>query len=66
MLSDEEKSEFIKDGLSSSRRKDFSACNDFKLNLSLDEYMNYLDDIQKIFGEFEISQKITKCDLNKL
>ncbi|MBI3309096.1 MAG: hypothetical protein HYZ79_06955 [Candidatus Melainabacteria bacterium] len=66
MLSDEEKSEFIKDGLSSSRRKDFSMGNDFKLNLSLDEYMNYLDDIQKIFGEFKISQKITKCDLNKL
>ncbi len=66
MLSDEEKNEFLEDGLSSSRRKDFRACNDLKPNILLDEYIKFLDDIQKVFGQFKISQKITTCHLNQL
>ena len=66
MLSDEEKKEMLEDGLSPSRRKDFRLCNELKPNITLDDYVKFLDDVQKVFGQFKISQKITRCDLNKL
>ena len=67
MLSDEEKKEMLEDGLNLSRRDHFRMLNaEFKKNASIDEYIKFLDDIQKVFGQFKISEKFTKTDLNKL
>ncbi len=33
---------------------------------SLDDYLSFLRGVQKIFGPFPVSQKITKTELNKL
>ena len=33
---------------------------------SLDDYLKFLNDLQKIFGPFPVSDKITKTELNKL
>lgn len=66
MLDKIEKQEMLEDAMSIKRRDDFRFSNQFPINLTFDEYLNFLSGLQKIFGAFPISQKITKTDLNKL
>ena len=67
MLSEEEKREMPEDGRSQSRRDDFRAVQELdKINLSLDDYLVFLNDLQEIFGPFQVSQEITITKNNKL
>jgi len=68
MLSEQEKREMLEDGRSKARRDDFRAGKE-KYSLqktSLDEYIRFLDSIQKIFGPFKISREPTITKFNKL
>lgn len=66
MLDEEFKKEMLEDGLSKERMLDFRKCNDLVTPISFDDYLSFLRSLQKIFGPFPVSQKITKTDLNKL
>ena len=66
MLDDIEKQEMLEDAMSIRRRDDFRYSSRIPINLSFDEYLKFLDDLQKIFGPFPVSQKITKTENNKL
>lgn len=66
MLDEVEKQEMLDDGLSIKRRDDFRFANSIPTDLSFDEYLKFLDGLQKIFGPFPVSQKITKTKFNKL
>ncbi|MBI2996356.1 MAG: hypothetical protein HYY52_06590 [Candidatus Melainabacteria bacterium] len=66
MLSEEFKKEMLEDGLSKERMLDFRQANNITTPTSLDDYLNFLRGLQKIFGPFPISQKITKTENNKL
>lgn len=66
MLDDIEKQEMLEDAMSIKRRDDFRYSSNIPTNLTFDEYLNFLAGIQKIFGPFPVSQKITKTELNKL
>ena len=67
MLSREEKREMLEDGRSVKRRDDFRFARNFpKKPLSLDEYISFLDSVQKIFGPFKASKKPTITKNNKL
>lgn len=68
MLSREEKKEFLKDGRSLKRRKEFSVAKKLYQNslASLDEYIKFLMDIQKVFSPFVNSDKKTITTFNKL
>lgn len=66
MLDDIEKQEMLEDAMSTKRRDDFRFSSDIPVNLSFDEYLKFLDGLQKIFGPFPVSRKITKTEYNKL
>lgn len=75
MLSRKEKQEIHNDGRNVSRRREFAAAPDPSLNIetqedlyqrSLDEFIQYLKTIQRIFSPIISSQKITTTRFNKL
>jgi hypothetical protein len=67
MLSRREKEEFIKDGRSLKRRKNFCQTNKlFKKIPSLDEYLRFLMKIQEVFSPFPISKKKTVTARDRL
>jgi hypothetical protein len=68
MLSEQEKREMLEDARSKERRDNFRFAKDKikEVPLSLDEYIKFLNDIQKIFGPFPISYKPTPTKFNKL
>lgn len=67
MLSSQEKKEMLGDGKSQSRRDHFrfarSKDND---NLSFDDYLTFLNQVQEIFSPFEVSRSVTPAKLNRL
>ena len=65
-MDEKSKKEMLEDGLSKERMLDFRRANNITIPTSLDDYLNFLRGLQKIFGPFPVSQKITKTDLNKL
>ncbi len=68
MLSEQEKREMIEDARSKKRRDDFRVAK-IKFpprQLSLDEYIRFLDSVQKIFGPFKLSRESTPTRFNKL
>ena len=67
MLSDKEKKEMLADGLSQKRRQNFLAAEKKKLKIvqSLDDYMAFLMDVQKI-KPFKHSRVITSAGKNIL
>lgn len=68
MLSEKAKREMLEDSRSKKRRDDFRFANEKypPQPLSFDEYLSFLDSIQKIFGPFKISTKPTLTKFNKL
>lgn len=66
MLSEEEKKEMLEDGLDQVRKKDFAFSKNLEQSMTFDEYIGFLDGLQKVFGPFEISKKITETKLNLL
>ena len=65
-MDEKSKKEMLEDGLSKERMLDFRQANNITTPMSLDDYLNFLRGLQKIFGPFPVSQKITKTELNKL
>ncbi len=65
MLSKKDKSEFIKDGLSLKRRSDFAKLKKLRSFSSLDRYIRFLMNAQKI-SPFAVSKDNTITSLNKL
>ena len=68
MLSRKEKEELLEDGYSVRRRKEFAEGKRISRGdpRSLDEYIRFLMDIQKVFSPFTYSRKETITRLNKL
>ena len=67
MLSNEEKQEMLIDAKSDRRRSDFrSGAPSGIPRGSIDEYIDFLDSVQKIFSPFKISTKPTLAKFNKL
>ena len=68
MLSQKEKEEFLEDGLSQGRRKEFSKGKkaDQRNSRSLDDFLDFLSSIQRIFSPFAPSRKETIAKFNKL
>lgn len=68
MLSEEEKREMLEDARNEKRRDDFQFAKEkYPLSFySLDEYIVFLDSIQKIFGPFKVFHKPTPTKFNKL
>lgn len=66
MFDETEKQEMLEDAMSIKRRDDFRYSSNIPINLTFDEYLKFLDSLQKIFGPFPVSQKITKTENNKL
>lgn len=68
MLNKKEKKEFVRDGYSTKRRINFSQGRNLKRKFapSLDVYIRFLMDLQKIFSPFVISREKTITDFNKL
>ena len=65
-MDEKSKKEMLEDGLSKERMLDFRQANNITIPMSLDDYLNFLRGLQKIFGPFPVSQKITKTEFNKL
>jgi len=67
MLSREEKKEMLEDARSEIRRNNFrEARENATEDMSLDEYLSFLDSVQKIFKPFTISRRTTPTEFNKL
>lgn len=67
MLSNEEKKEILEDGRNMVRRNNFGFTKKTDtVNISFDDYLIFLNDIQQIFSPFEISHEITLTRKNKL
>jgi len=67
MLSPEEKREMLEDARSSRRRRDFEQGHAKRpARISMDEYLSFLDNVQKIFSPFKISRDPTIAVCNKL
>ena len=67
MLSKEEKLEMLEDARSEARRDHFRFAGRKVSNLSsFDEYLVFLNSVQKIFAPFNISRHPTVTRLNKL
>ncbi|MEK7376873.1 MAG: hypothetical protein AABZ57_06920 [Candidatus Margulisiibacteriota bacterium] len=68
MLSDKEKKEMLKDGLSLKRRKEFSSAGRAGAQgpRSLDGFIGYLNSVAKIFGSGEGIKKTFAGGSNKL
>lgn len=65
MLSCKDKAEFVKDGLSVKRRKRFAKVNTSCIGRSLDSYIRFLKNIQKVMP-FTASKHKPHSALNKL
>ena len=66
MLDEQFKKEMLEDGLSKERMLDFRKLNKDSICISLDDYLSFLRGLQKIFGHFPVSTKITETRFNKL
>ncbi len=68
ILSEQEKRELLEDGRSTARQKVFREIKQgsHKSSRLLNDYIQYLMSIQKIFGEFPLSRKSTLTRFNKL
>ncbi len=67
MLSEEEKKEMLEDGKSESRRNNFRFAREkFKDNISFEEYLLFLNNIQQLIPQLEGSSRATITRLNKL
>lgn len=66
MLSKDEIKEMLIDANDKSRRDSFRFSRKNTSNISFDEYLAFLNDVQQIFMPFKCSNKITKTKLNKL
>ncbi len=70
MLTEEEKAEMLADAGSASRRADFRAAQaaaaSYTGGTSLDRHIRFLDDIQAVFGPFDVSEKPVPAHNNKL
>ena len=67
MLSKEEKREMIRDAKSKHRKRLFQIGRERKMpKVSFDEYLSFLDSVQKIFSPFKISNNPTLAKFNKL
>jgi len=67
MLSSEEKREMLDDAKSALRRENFRAANKIDNRpFSFDDFLFFLENIQKIFPPFKISRHITHTKFNKL
>ena len=66
MLDEQFKKEILEDGLNQERMLDFRQSSKKTDYISLDDYLNFLRGLQKIFGPFPISTKITETRFNKL
>jgi hypothetical protein len=65
MLSEEEKKEMLEDASSRLRCKHFRAAKN-KQNFSFDDYLIFLDNIQKLFSQLPVSHQITHTEFNRL
>ena len=65
-LSEEEKKEMLEDGKSIKRRDDFRFGRTLNGEISFDEYLHFLNDVQEIFSPFPVSRKPTITKYNKL
>jgi len=67
MLTDTMKKEMLEDGLSKVRRADFAVGRELQCrsHMSIDEYIQFLNGIQKVFGPFPPRKpsKFTNCKL---
>ena len=67
MLSKEEKKEMLEDARDQKRKINFRQGKKYASNsISFDEYISFLDGVQKIFGPFKLSRKPTITKFNKL
>lgn len=68
MLSNEEKKEMLEDAHSPIRKKMFAKSRGINVNSSnsLDEYIKFLTDIQKVFGCFSINKEKSITRKNKI
>jgi len=66
MLSKEEKQEMLDDARSMDRRAHFRAVKKEVKNFSFDEYITFLNSVQRIFSSFKISTRPTVTRFNKL
>lgn len=67
MLSDEEKKEMLEDANNLKRREDFRFSRNYPDQQgSLQEYLLFLESVQKAFGPFPISTTPTNTRHNKL
>ena len=68
MLSRQQKSEFVKDGLSVERRRNFAKVRELgRTNpRTLDELLKFLNELQKLYPFSSVSSKATIMRFNKL
>ncbi len=67
MLSEDEIQEMLADADDVSRRESFRFSKKNSVsNMSFDEYLKFLDDVQQIFSPFKRVKNITLTALNKL
>lgn len=66
MLSDKVKKEMLEDARDRARRDNFRIVKNKKVNISFDEYLKALNDIQKIFSPFKIPTHVTLTRMNKI
>ena len=67
MLSDKQKEEMLKDSESALRREYFRAADKRENKiLSIDEYLSFLEEVQRVFKPFEISGRLTVTKHNRL
>lgn len=67
MLSKEEKEEMLRDAKNKRRKRFFQIGRENKTpKTSFDEYLSFLDNVQKIFSPFKISTSPTITKFNRL
>ena len=70
MLSEQERREMLEDAHDDAIRRAFQAskekCRALERPMTLDEYIDFLQGIQEVFGPFEISRKPTPTKNNLL
>ncbi len=66
MLSEEEKKEMLEDANDMLRRDSLRFARENFSVMSFDEYLVFLDEVQKVFFPFKNLKKITQTELNKL
>lgn len=67
MLSNEEKKEMLQDAKNKARREHFRFAKEKSLGIdSFDDYILFLNGVQKIFAPFKVSTSPTPSKFNKL